>query len=168
MVIQFLGHKTDGCLDWFDTTDCATPSTPTPITTCQVCNGEGGTPCWNSLMWIRMNWSSDAQCNGVPFIGGPLDLYFVFTNDTTGYWLFSTSTSAGYIYCDGGQWIFSFQNTAQGLWTVEGILGNVADMQDPCNILGLTGIGTITWNVVNCDPGQSTVNLSVEAYPCPQ
>lgn len=29
MVIQFLGHKTDGCLDWFDITECTTP-TPCP------------------------------------------------------------------------------------------------------------------------------------------
>jgi hypothetical protein len=28
MVIQFLGHRNDGCLDWFDTVTC-TPTTPT-------------------------------------------------------------------------------------------------------------------------------------------
>jgi hypothetical protein len=43
MVIQFLGHRNDGCLDWFDTVTCTptTPTcstpTPTPITECTKC-----------------------------------------------------------------------------------------------------------------------------------
>lgn len=40
MVIQFLGHRNDGCLDWFDIATCSTPTptvetpTPTPPFTC--------------------------------------------------------------------------------------------------------------------------------------
>jgi hypothetical protein len=38
MVIQFLGHRDDGCLDWFDVTEptCTTP-TPTPTPTPNPC-----------------------------------------------------------------------------------------------------------------------------------
>ena len=30
MAIQFLGHKDDGCLDWFDPTECTPTPTPPP------------------------------------------------------------------------------------------------------------------------------------------
>ena len=36
MAIQFLGHKDDGCLHWYDPTECPTPTpipTPTPTPT---------------------------------------------------------------------------------------------------------------------------------------
>lgn len=62
MVIQFLGHRDDGCLDWFDVTEptCTTP-TPEPFVWCdtsivgQICGsgaecadplgGEGNVDC---------------------------------------------------------------------------------------------------------------------------
>lgn len=152
------------------TVQTETTPTPTPIPTteCQTCNGQGGTPCWNGYNLIRMNWSSDAECNGNPLIGGPLDLYFMYTNSPAGYWLYSTSTAIAEIRCSGGEWTFSYTNSAAGLWTVEGVLGNVSEMADPCNIVGLSGVATITWNLLYGCSGQSTANISIEPYVCPE
>lgn len=184
MVIQFLGHRNDGCLDWFDIATCSTPTptvetptptpptpTPTPPTPlpCQICDGSIGTPC-GPYFWVKLDWSTNVQCNGNSLITGPISFYFVNTGDTNGYWAYSTPTAAGIIFCSDGQWQFHYENFSQGGgWSIQAVLGNTSSMEDPCNIIGLSGVGTLIWDltVAGCGAGQGTANISVVQFICP-
>jgi hypothetical protein len=156
MVVQFLGHV-EGCLEWFDPATCATTPTPPPPV-CPDLNNCSYPPTCGGFNWINMNWTQ-GYCvgpdtpNGI--ITAPLSMYY-----QTGYgWVYSTSTVSASLTCINNQWIFNFDsNTIDGSWTVQIVF--TPDANDPCNVIGLSGQGTITTNIINPNPCNITEPIS--------
>lgn len=150
------------CLIWLDAIECSPSPSPTPGP--QVCPDLSSCsypPTCGGFNYININWtegyciSPDAP-NGI--ILGPLQMYYQYNYG----WVYSTPTVASTLTCQNNQWVFDYTNTSiDGTWTVQIIFQ--PDSNDPCNIIGLSGEGTITTDLFLGDPENCTGTFPISA-----
>lgn len=134
------------------------------------------------LSFVCAHITGTITCAGIPNrcnIPEPFSIgdIFLFAVSGTGF-IYNSPTAAVSLACIDGNWRFEyFGNPAQGNIYFVAHLGPACDRENPCDVEGLSGTGTIAWilNYTNVngapDPecwctGTTTGSVTISSEPC--